>query len=363
MANKTRIGKGSKVDAQGRSTTERFIRLPHYMLRSSAWLTMSPRAKVVLLDVWQRHNGVNNGTISYSAREGKAVGFEKSATAAALAENVERGFLKVRRDSCFDLKTKEARLWEITAEPVGDRPASKDFMRWMPAADGVQISETRSTLADTQSAVADRDAADETMLLGSVRTRGPSTTAEAQARSAEPDTSIGHAGTVDQAVPQQPDQHPSTTASPSSPEGRDDCQGLAPSPVQPAATARPSEALQQAPAASPPADLYPEGQRTPKRRQLALAPTLLPNLPVDDLTPFQLAERLDQLIARRQPIATEVARLMTRCDTFGWRPSAIKGWARLPNKKRTTEADLLSHPALVEVVRDVIRAEDERAAS
>ena len=33
----------------------------------------------------------------------------------------------------FNTKTKEARLWQITAFPANGHDASKDFMRWVPA--------------------------------------------------------------------------------------------------------------------------------------------------------------------------------------------------------------------------------------
>lgn len=52
---------------------ERFVMLPHYMLRTLAWLTLSPNAKAVLLHLWQRHNGSNNGDIVYAVREAEAM--------------------------------------------------------------------------------------------------------------------------------------------------------------------------------------------------------------------------------------------------------------------------------------------------
>lgn len=96
---------------------------------------MSPTAKAVLLDVWERHNGRNNGEISYSVREAEAIGVSRSAAARAFNELLQRGFLKVGRNSSFTLKTKEARTWELTAEPTGQEAgvkASRDYMTWSP---------------------------------------------------------------------------------------------------------------------------------------------------------------------------------------------------------------------------------------
>lgn len=130
MARRNR--RGFRVDATGRSAGggERFILLPHFMLNCPAWKTLSPNAKALLLDVWTRHNGMNNGEIGYSVREAEEIGLSKDQAGRAFKELVERGFLKVRRSSAFTLRTKEARTWELTGERFGDNPATKDFMWW-----------------------------------------------------------------------------------------------------------------------------------------------------------------------------------------------------------------------------------------
>src|SRR5580704_17317845 len=142
---------------------ERFVLLPHWMLKSSAWRALSPNAKAVLLHLWERHNGSNNGDIVYAVREAKEVGVGKSNAAIALGELVERGFLRVRRDSAFNMKTKEARTWTLTAEPVDGRPATREFMFWSSplSQSGPRDREgefrTRSAIPDTQSGPPDRN--------------------------------------------------------------------------------------------------------------------------------------------------------------------------------------------------------------
>ena len=49
----------------GRSS-DRFVMLPHYLIKSQAWRTMPALAKALLLEVWVRYNGANNGEISFS---------------------------------------------------------------------------------------------------------------------------------------------------------------------------------------------------------------------------------------------------------------------------------------------------------
>src|ERR1051325_8150821 len=111
---------------------ERYIALPHWMLRSPAWRALSPNGKAVLLHLWERHNGSNNGQIVYAVREAAEIGITRPTAARALNELVELGFLKIKRESAFRTKTKEAREWAITAEPIDGQPATKDFMRWTP---------------------------------------------------------------------------------------------------------------------------------------------------------------------------------------------------------------------------------------
>ena len=60
-----------KVDAKGRNKGSAFIKLDHGLLRSDAWKHLSPDATKVLVDMWLRHNGSNNGEISYSVREAR----------------------------------------------------------------------------------------------------------------------------------------------------------------------------------------------------------------------------------------------------------------------------------------------------
>jgi hypothetical protein len=100
------------------------------MLRSEAWRTLPSDAKALLIAVWQRHNGVNNGEISFSVREAELTGLSKSVAARMFDVLIERGFLKVATDSAFHVKTRLARTWQLTMEPRGDHAPTRDFMRW-----------------------------------------------------------------------------------------------------------------------------------------------------------------------------------------------------------------------------------------
>jgi hypothetical protein len=115
-------------------STDRFIKMPHFMLKSPAYRTMPDSAKALLTEVWLRYNGVNNGEISFSCREATTFLGWSHATAARMFDVlIERGFLVVVRESTFDRK-KIARTWRITVEPYHSEPETKDFMRWQPPA-------------------------------------------------------------------------------------------------------------------------------------------------------------------------------------------------------------------------------------
>lgn len=135
---------------------ERFVALPHYMLRSCAWKTLPSDAKALLIDVWMRHNGMNNGEISYSVREAEAIGLSRSVAGRNFRVLIERGFLVVARDSAFSLKTQEARLWRLTMEPYREQSPTKDFMRWS-ADQGFTKNKSQSLPTDTRSRNGDHD--------------------------------------------------------------------------------------------------------------------------------------------------------------------------------------------------------------
>jgi hypothetical protein len=125
------------------NSRERFVQLHYWMLRSKAWRALSSNAKALLIHVWERYNGNNNGQIVYGVRDAEEIGLSKDQAARALNELLELGFLKIRRDSSFTLKIKEAREWEITAVPLDKRPATKEFMSWSGTSQKISRSHQR----------------------------------------------------------------------------------------------------------------------------------------------------------------------------------------------------------------------------
>ena len=129
-----------RVNATGRSTNiPRFVMLHHYVIDSPAYRSLSCTARSLLIEVWRRHNGRNNGHISFSIREAaEGAGVSNGTAVKALRELEDRGFLKARQRGSFHLKIRHATEWTLTGEDFNNQPATKDFMRW-----GTQKNKTR----------------------------------------------------------------------------------------------------------------------------------------------------------------------------------------------------------------------------
>jgi len=187
--------KRRKTNQTGRNETSRYVKLDHWALDSKAAKALSGHAFKLLVYVWKRHNGANNGQISFSVREAEDIGLVKSVAARAFAELISTGFLQVRRNSRFTLKTKEARTWEVTAEPCDQQPAKKTFMRWSPGAEMTPAkNKTRSPVRDRQSPHRDSDPENETKLPITVPPGGPSTPDSTSSQSLWGDTFIYQGG-------------------------------------------------------------------------------------------------------------------------------------------------------------------------
>ena len=90
----------------------------------------------LLIEIWARHNGLNNGQIPFSKREALAalrVGTRKVRD--AFQELEDKGFLICRSKGSFDYKVSagegRASEWEITEEPCDGKPAKKKYKEWV----------------------------------------------------------------------------------------------------------------------------------------------------------------------------------------------------------------------------------------
>jgi hypothetical protein len=120
-------------DHKGRSTTERFVSLPHYMLRSAAWRSLSPVGRCIFLEIAAIYNGGNNGHLALSTRDAaERVRCSKDTAAKALTDLAGKGFIECCSRGNFDRKSPRASEYRLTlysCDRTGGR-ASKAFMGW-----------------------------------------------------------------------------------------------------------------------------------------------------------------------------------------------------------------------------------------
>ena len=135
---------------KGRSkgTPGGYVHLDGYMLDSDAWKALKPIARAVYIALKRRFRSrgkgkSNNGYISMSRREAASqTGFSESAMHNAFPDLIEKGFIKITRESAFNMKDARAREYSLTEFPVGDRLPTKDFLRWLPEKQNTGAPET-----------------------------------------------------------------------------------------------------------------------------------------------------------------------------------------------------------------------------
>jgi hypothetical protein len=134
----------------------RFIALEHGLMNSPAYQALTGDALKLLLALWKRHNGENNGEISFSTREAaELLRGNKNTAAKRFAELQELGFLAVEQKGAFSVKLKRATLWRITSETCKGRPPTRDYQHWRPAPTvSPAITESRT---EKQNTVSPRD--------------------------------------------------------------------------------------------------------------------------------------------------------------------------------------------------------------
>jgi len=126
-----------KVNAKGRTKHVQFVRLHRGVTDSPAWKSLTCEARSLMIEIWQRHNGSNNGEIALSRRQiREALGIGHTKITAATEQLVDRGFIIVKRSGSFDWKdgarAGKATEFEVTTEPCDGQPAKNTFRNWRP---------------------------------------------------------------------------------------------------------------------------------------------------------------------------------------------------------------------------------------
>lgn len=117
-----------------RTKSAPFVRLDRWMLETAAWRDLDPVARALYVELRQRYNGLNNGSIGLGTREAsEALHVGRTTIQRAFDDLLDHGFIEVAKLSGFNQK-RLTREWLLTSEK-DDRNghlASKPFVSWRP---------------------------------------------------------------------------------------------------------------------------------------------------------------------------------------------------------------------------------------
>jgi hypothetical protein len=110
------------------------VRLHRWLLESPAYRSLSLAARCLMVELYDRFNGENNGNVFLSVRDAAAcLGIGKNRAGEAFGELEAKGFIRARQRGSFQWKTRQATTWVLTEYEFAGQPATKSFMRWRPA--------------------------------------------------------------------------------------------------------------------------------------------------------------------------------------------------------------------------------------
>jgi hypothetical protein len=121
-----------------RDFCDRFARLPHRLLRSNAYRSLSPNERALLVELVMLHNGENNGSLYLGVRDAAhRMGIaDLSAARAAFDNLISLGFIELTQAAYFSVKASKAsraRCWRLTwLVGPGSKAPSWDFLKREP---------------------------------------------------------------------------------------------------------------------------------------------------------------------------------------------------------------------------------------
>lgn len=121
--------KHRRTNADGRSAPDQYMALPYTMVHSDAWRALSGGALKVLIELYSRYNGRNNGALCLSyADASKKLALGHATIKRAFDELRSKGFIQlVKQGHWYGRKAAE---WAITNKPLYGNMASNDWKHW-----------------------------------------------------------------------------------------------------------------------------------------------------------------------------------------------------------------------------------------
>ena len=133
--------KSNRPNKSGRNEnpTGRFARLPHEVMLSAAYRSLTPNARALLVEMMAMENGQNNGSLWLSIRDAAArIGLvNKESVGKAFDELTGAGLIALTKEAHFSVKaaeTSRARCWRLTfLHWVGVGGRTDEWRQFVPA--------------------------------------------------------------------------------------------------------------------------------------------------------------------------------------------------------------------------------------
>jgi hypothetical protein len=123
-----------------------FIKLDHALMRTPAWQSLCPGEMALLLYIWGKHNGTNNGEIGCGRREiQERFGCNPNTAIKWLHGLREKGFIAATVRGSFNQKTGGGRTtrWRLTMEKFDGEPPTREYLSWPSSGNNVIRMEKR----------------------------------------------------------------------------------------------------------------------------------------------------------------------------------------------------------------------------
>ena len=128
---KSKIKKKHKALSTRSQKHKRYVGFDYNLLETEAFKHLTGGAFKLLAMVKKRYNGINNGEISFSVREGRdLLGYSLNTISRYFNELEIKGFLKANQKGSFSYKKRHATTWIITSDEYNHQK-TRDFKQWI----------------------------------------------------------------------------------------------------------------------------------------------------------------------------------------------------------------------------------------
>lgn len=145
--------KGRRLNKKGRNPgMDRFTGVPHTVMKSEAYRSLSSTARSLLFELAMIENGKNNGSLYLSVRDAAdRLGMsDPNSVTNAFDELTDRGLICCTKAAHFEVKAADhsrARCWKLTWKAANRRPPSDEWRAYCAPPDSGAAKRARRGMA------------------------------------------------------------------------------------------------------------------------------------------------------------------------------------------------------------------------